>query len=66
MEKGEWRHPLQLLDPVSFERPLEDARKGNPSGGGGILILFVVSRRAIFRGTFFKPLRNYGYHFHNF
>ena len=19
-----------------------------------------------FRGTFFKPLRNYGYHFHNF
>ena len=35
-------------------------------GGGGILVLFVVRGRAIFRGTFFKPLRNYGYHFHNF
>ena len=35
-------------------------------GGGGILALFVVRGRAIFRGTFFKPLRNYGYHFHNF
>ena len=42
-------------------------------GGGGTLILFVVRGRAIwygdvpfFRGTFFKPLRNYGYHFHNF
>ena len=35
-------------------------------GGGGTLVLFVVRRRAIFRGTFFKPLRNYGSHFHNF
>ena len=35
-------------------------------GGGGTLVLFVVRGRAIFRGTFFKPLRNYGYHFHNF
>ena len=35
-------------------------------GGGGNLVLFVLRGRAIFRGTFFKPLRNYGYHFHNF
>ena len=35
-------------------------------GGGGNLILFMVRGRAIFRGTFFKPLRNYGYLFHNF
>ena len=35
-------------------------------GGGGTLVLFVVRGRAIFRGTFLKPLRNYGYHFHNF
>ena len=32
--------------------------------GGGTLVLFVVRGRAIFRGTFFKPIRNYGYHFH--
>ena len=38
----------------------------NLGGGGGTLVLFVVRGRAIFRGTFFKPLRNYGYHFHNF
>ena len=31
------------------------------SGGGNL-----VRGRAIFRGPFFKPLRNYGYHFHNF
>ena len=36
------------------------------SGGGGTLVLFMVRGRAIFKGTFFKPLRNYGYHFHNF
>ena len=35
-------------------------------GGGGNLVPFVVRGRAIFRGTFFKSLRNYGYHFHNF
>ena len=37
-----------------------------PRGGGGNLVLFIVRGRAIFRGTFFKPLRNYGYHFHKF
>ena len=35
-------------------------------GGGGTLVMFVVRGRDIFRGTFFNPLRNYGYHFHNF
>ena len=35
-------------------------------GGGGTLVLFVVRGRAIFGGTFFKQLRNCGYHFHNF
>ena len=38
--------------------------------GGGTLVLFVVRGRAIFGGTFFKPLRNYGCPFqgifHNF
>ena len=34
--------------------------------GGGNLVLFMVRRRAIFRGAFLKPLRNYGYHFHKF
>ena len=29
-------------------------------GGGGKLVLFMVRGRAIFRGTFLKPLRNYG------
>ena len=36
------------------------------SGGGGNLVLFMVRGPAIFRGTFFKPLWNYGYHFHKF
>ena len=35
-------------------------------GGGGTLVLFVVRDVPFFRGTFFKPLRNYEYHFHNF
>ena len=30
------------------------------SGGGVNLVLFMVRGRAIFRGTFFKPLRNHG------
>ena len=47
---------LILLTASSFTR----------GGGGSTLVLFVVRGRAIFRGTFFKPLRNYRYHFHNF
>ena len=35
-------------------------------GGGGTVVFFMVQGRAIFRDTFFKPLRNYGSHFHNF
>ena len=34
--------------------------------GGGNLVLFMARGRAIFRGTFLKPLRNCGLHFHNF
>ena len=41
-------------------------RFAKESRGGGTLVLFMVRGRAIFRGTFFKPLRNYGYHFHNY
>ena len=37
-----------------------------PPRGRGILVLFVVRGHAIFRGTFLKPLRNHGYHFHSF
>ena len=36
------------------------------SWGGGNLVLLMVQGRDFFRGTFFKPLRNYGYLFHNF
>ena len=37
-----------------------------PRGGRGTLVLLVVRGLAIFRGTYFKPLQNYGHHFHNF
>ena len=36
-------------------------------GGGGVpLYCSWYGDVPFFRGTFFKPLRNYGYHFHNF
>ena len=38
-----------------------------PSGGGGVTYYFSWNGDVpIFRGTFFKPLRNYGYLLHNF
>ena len=37
-----------------------------PQGGGGYLCTLRGTGRAIFRGTFLKQLRNFGYHFHNF
>ena len=35
-------------------------------GGGGFLVPFVVRGRAIFRGTFFRSVRNNVDHFHIF
>ena len=58
----EREYDLYLIGEIQFLTKLW-ARK---LGGGVTLVLFVVRGRAIFRGTFFKPLRNYGYHFHNF
>ena len=57
----EREYDLYLIGEIQFLTKLW-ARKL----GGVTLVLFVVRGRAIFRGTYFKPLRNYGYHFHNF
>ena len=51
---------------VTVVAPSKITALASTLGGGGILVVFVVRGRAIFRDTVFKPLPNYGYHFHNF
>ena len=57
---------LIVFSPRSKTNQMKLQIKPEILGGGGILILFVVRGRAIFRGTFFKQSRNYQYHFHSF
>ena len=61
---------VKINDKVSMTTLIDSCSSDNfiseDLGGGGNLVLFMVRGRAIFRGTFFKYLQNYGYHFHKF